>query len=196
MPREPDRDLRREAEIRVEQRFTQQSEALFAAQKEQHERDLRGQQQAVERVAQEQARIGDSKREMLEQHERKWDQMRDRIAYKPEPAPSPFGPTPRRNLAREYGAMRRQWLDQRETIEQSYNERIEACQTAQDDMRFAFDAANEIQAQRNRADYEALIKTQERTRESAIQREQSRMEQSVTREFGHHARAPDRERGL
>jgi hypothetical protein len=196
MPREPGRDLRQEAERKVEQRFAQQAEALFASQKEQRERDVRAQQQAVERVAQEQTRIADGKRQMLEEHERKWDQMRDRIAYKPEPAPSPFGPTPRRNLAREYGAMRRQWLDQRETIEQSYNERIEACQTAQDDMRFAFDAANEIQAQRNRADYETLIKTQDRTRESAIQREQSRMEQSVTREFGHHARAPDRDRAL
>ncbi len=83
MPREPGRDLRQEAERKVEQRFAQQREALFASHKEQRERDLRAQQQAVERVAQEQARIADKKREALEQHERKWDQMRDRIAYKP-----------------------------------------------------------------------------------------------------------------
>ena len=152
MPREPGRDLRQEAERKVEQRFAQQSEALFASQKEQRERDLRAQQQAVERVAQEQARIAEQKREALDQHERKWDQMRDRIAYKPAPAPSPFGWTPPRDLDREYREYRRQWLDQRETIEQAYNERIEACQTAQDDLRFAFDAANEIQAQNNRAD--------------------------------------------
>ena len=62
---------------------------LFASHKEQRERDLRSQQQAVERVAQEQARIAENKRQSLEQHERKWDQMRDRIAYKPAPAPSP-----------------------------------------------------------------------------------------------------------
>jgi len=196
MPREPGRDLRREAELNVEQRFTQQSEALFASHKQQRERDLRAQQQAVERVAQEQARIAESKRQMLDQHERKWDQMRDRIAYKPEPAPSPFGWTPPRNLDREYKAMRRQWLDQRETIEQSFNERIEVCQTAQDDMRFAFDAANEIQAQRNRADYETLIRTQDRTRESAIQREESRLENSITREFGQRSRDAGLERGL
>ena len=174
MPREPSRNLRQEAERRVEQRFAQQSEALFASHKEQRERDLRAQQQAIERVAQEQARIADNKRQALEQHERKWDQMRDRIAYKPEPAPSPFGWTPPRDLDREHREMRRQWLDQRETIEQAFNERIEKCQTAQDDLRFAFDAANEIQAQRNRADYETLIATQDRTRESAIQREESR----------------------
>ena len=63
MPREPGRDLRQEAERKVEQRFAQQSEALFASHKEQRERDLRAQQQAVERVAQEQARIADNKRQ-------------------------------------------------------------------------------------------------------------------------------------
>ena len=36
--------------------------------------------------------------------------MRDRIAYKPEPAPSPFGWTPPRDLDREHREMRRQWL--------------------------------------------------------------------------------------
>jgi hypothetical protein len=196
MPREPGRDLRQEAERKVEQRFAQQREALFASQKEQRERDLRAQQQAVERVAQEQARIADQKRETLDQHERKWDQMRDRIAYKPAPAPSPFGWTPPRDLDREYREFRRQWLDQRETIEQAYNERIEACQTAQDDLRFAFDAANEIQAQNNRESYDALIQTQDRTRDAAIQREESRQEQSVTREFQHHSRDAGPERGL
>jgi hypothetical protein len=196
MPREPSRNLRQEAERRVEQRFAQQSEALFASHKEQRERDLRAQQQAVERVAQEQARIADNKRQSLDQHERKWGQMRDRIAYKPEPAPSPFGWTPPRDLDREHREMRRQWLDQRETIEQAFNERIEKCQTAQDDLRFAFDAANEIQAQRNRADYETLIATQDRTRESAIQREESRMEQSITQEFQRQSREAGPERSL
>jgi hypothetical protein len=196
MPREPGRDLRQEAERKVEQRFAQQREALFASQKEQRERDLHAQQQAVERVAQEQARIAEQKREALDRHERKWDQMRDRIAYKPEPAPSPFGWTPPRDLDREYREYRRQWLDQRETIEQGYNERIEACQTAQDDLRFAFDAANEIQAQNNRESYDALIQTQDRTRDTAIQREESRREQSVTREFQHHSRDAGPERGL
>ena len=98
MPREPSRNLRQEAERKVERRFAQQSEALFASHKEQRERDLRAQQQAIERVAQEQARIAENKRQALDQHERKWDQMRDRIAYKPEPAPSPFGWTPPRDL--------------------------------------------------------------------------------------------------
>ena len=196
MPREPNRDLRQEAERKVEKRFAQQAEALFASHKEQRERDLRAQQQAVERVAQEQARIADSKRQVLEQHERKWDQMRDRIAYKPEPTPSPWGWTPPRNFEREYKEMRHQWLDQRETIEQAYNERIEKCQTAQDDLRFAFDAANEIQAQKNRADYEALIATQERTRESAIQREESRLENSISQEFQRQSRDIAPERGL
>ncbi|MFZ1991517.1 MAG: hypothetical protein WAW96_17310, partial [Alphaproteobacteria bacterium] len=114
----------------------------------------------------------------------------------PEPAPSPFGWTPPRDLDREHREMRRQWLDQRETIEQASNERIEKCQTAQDDLRFAFDAANEIQAQRNRADYETLIATQDRTRESAIQREESRMEQSITQEFQQRSRDAGPERGL
>ncbi len=195
MPREPDRNLRQEAERRVEQRFAQQREALFATQKEQRERDMRAQQQAVERVAQEQARLAEQKRQTLEAHERKWDQMRDRIAYKPAPTPS-FGSSPPRDIDREYKEMRRQWLDQRETIEQQFNERIETCQTAQDDLRFAFDAANEIQAQKNRADYETLTQTQDRTRTSAIQREESRLEQSVTQEFQRHSRDAGRERGL
>jgi len=196
MPREPDRNLRQEAERKVEQRFAQQSEALFASHKEQRERDLRSQQQAVERVAQEQARVADSKRQVLEQHDRKWDQMRDRIAYKPEPGPSPWGWVPPRNFEREYKEMRRQWIDQRETIEQAFNERIEKCQTAQDDLRFAFDAANEIQAQKNRADYETLIATQDRTRESAIRREESRLENSITQDFQRHSRDIGPERDL
>jgi hypothetical protein len=196
MPREPYRDLRQEAEQKVEQRFAQQTEALFASHKQQRECDMRAQQQAIERVAREQARIAENKRQALEQHERKWDQMRDRIAYKPELAPSPFGWTPARDLAREHREIRRQWLDQRETIEQGFNERIEKCQTAQDDLRFAFDGANEIQAQKNRADYETLVATQDRTRESAIQREESRIEHSIAEEFERHSRETGPERGL
>jgi hypothetical protein len=179
---------------RVDQRFTQQREALFALHREQRGRDQRAQQQAIERVAQEQARLGDQKRQTLEAHERKWDEMRDRIAYKPEPAPS-FGFSPPRDVEREYREMRRQWLDVRETIEQGFNERIEACQTAQDDLRFAFDAANDIQAQQDRESYEGLIQTQDRTRWSAIEREESRLEQSVTREFQERSRDAGPERG-
>jgi hypothetical protein len=196
MPRDQEINLRQEAERKVEQRFAQQREALFASHKEQRERDLRAQQQAVERVSSEQVRIAEQKRQSLEAHERKWDQMRDRIAYKPEPAPSPFGFSPQRDLNREYREMRRQWMDQRETIEGAFNERIEACQTAQDDLRFAFDAANEIQAQNNRESYETLIQTQDRTWFNAIQREESRLENSVTQEFRQHSREAGPERGL
>src|ERR1700690_1986604 len=126
MPREPDRDLRQEAERRGDQRFTQQREALFALHREQRERDQRAQQQAIERVAQEQARLADQKRQTLEGHERKWDEMRAGSPYKPEPSPS-FGLSPPRDVEREYREMPRQWLDVRETIEQGFNERIEAC---------------------------------------------------------------------
>ena len=113
----------------------------------------------------------------------------------PEPTPN-FGWTPQRNIEREYREMRRQWLDVKETIEQGFNERIEKCQTAQDDLRFAFDAANDIQAQKDRESYEQLMQTQDRTRWSAIEREQSRMEQSVTREFEQNSREAAPERGL
>lgn len=194
MPREPGRDLRQEAERRVEQRFTQQREALFSLHREQRERDQRAQKQAIERVAQEQARLADQKRQTLEAHERKWDEMRDRIAYKPDPKPS-FGFSPPRDIEREYREMRRQWLDVRETIEQGFNERMEGCQTAQDDLRFAFDAANDIQAQQDRESYEGLIQTQDRTRWSAIEREESRLEQSVSQEFQQHSRDAGPERG-
>lgn len=195
MPREPGRNLRQEAERRVEQRFAQQREALFATQKEQRERDTRAQHQAVERVAQEQVRLAEQKRQTLEAHERKWDQMRDRLAYKPAPAPS-FGSAPPRDIEREYRELRRQWLDVRETIENGFNERIEACQTAQDDLRFAFDAANDIQAQKDREAYNALIQNQDRTHWNAIQREESRLEQSVTQEFQQRSRDAGPERGL
>lgn len=195
MPREPYLDLRQEAERRVEQRFAQQREALFAQHREQRERDRRAQAQAVERVAKEQARLAEQKRQSLEAHERKWDGMRDRIAYKPAPAPS-FGFGPTRDIEREYREMRRQWIDVRDTIEQGFNERIEKCQSAQDDLRFAFDAANEIQAQRDRESYERLTETQDRTRESAITREESKIEQSVTCEFEQRSREAAPERGL
>jgi hypothetical protein len=194
MPREPERDLRQKAERRVDQRFTQQREALFALHREQRERDQRAQQQAIERVAQEQARLSEQKRQTLEAHERKWDEMRDRIAYKPEPAPS-FGLSPPRDIEREYREMRRQWLDVSETIGQGFNERIEACQIAQDDLRFAFDAANDIQAQQDRESYEGLIQSQDRTRWNTIEREQLRLEQSLTQEFQQHSRDAGPERG-
>ena len=101
MPRDSQQDLRQQAEERVEQRFAQQREALFAQHREQRERDRRAQEQAIGRVAQEQTRLAEQKRQGLEAHERKWDGMRDRIAYKPEPAPQ-FGWTPQRNIEREY----------------------------------------------------------------------------------------------
>ncbi|MBI1181525.1 MAG: hypothetical protein GC201_13295 [Alphaproteobacteria bacterium] len=195
MPREPYLDLRQEAERRVEQRFAQQCEALFAQHREQRERDQRAQAQAVERVAKEQARLAEQKRQSLEAHELKWDEMRNRIAYKPAPAPS-FGFGPTRDIEREYREMRRQWIDVRDTIEQGFNERIEKCQSAQDDLRFAFDAANEIQAQRDRESYERLTESQDRTRESAITREESRIEQSVAREFGERSRNAGAEREI
>jgi hypothetical protein len=195
MPRDSQQDLRQQAEERVEQRFAQQREALFAQHREQRERDRRAQEQAIGRVAQEQTRLAEQKRQGLEAHERKWDGMRDRIAYKPELAPQ-FGWTPQRNIEREYREMRGQWLDVKETIEQGFNERIEKCQTAQDDLRFAFDAANEIQAQKDRESYEQLMQTQDRTRWSAIEREQGRLEQSVSREFEQRSRESGPERGL
>jgi hypothetical protein len=195
MPRDSHQDLRQQAEERVEQRFAQQREALFAQHREQRERDRRAQEQAIQRVAQEQTRLAEQKRQALEDHERKWDGMRDRIAYKPEPAPN-FGWTPRRDIEREYREMRRQWHDVKETIEQGFNERIEKCQTAQDDLRFAFDAANEIQAQKDRESYEQLMQTQDRTRWNAIEREQGRLEQSVSREFEQRSREAAPERGL
>ena len=122
--------------------------------------------------------------------------MRDRIAYKPDLAPSPFGWTPPRDLNREYREMRRQWLDVKETIEQGFNERIEKCQTAQDDLRFAFDAANDIRAQRDREEYERLTQTQDGTRDSAIQREETKLEQSVARELEERSRDAGAEREL
>lgn len=195
MPRDLHQDLRQQAEERVEQRFTQQRDALFAQHREQREREMRAQEQAINRVAQEQTRLAEQKREALEDHERKWDGMRDRIAYKPEPTPN-FGWTPQRNIEREYREIRRQWLDVKETIEQGFNERIEKCQIAKDDLRFAFDAANEIQAQKDRESYEQLMQTQDRTRWNAIEREQSRLEQSVSREFEQSSREIGPERGL
>ena len=195
MPRDFHHDLRQQAEERVEQRFTQQREALFAQHREQRERDRRAQEQAIGRVAQEQDRLAEHKRQALEAHERKWDEMRDRIAYKPEPAPN-FGWTPQRNIEREYREMRRQWQDIRETIEQGFNERIEKCQSAQDDLRFAFDAANDIQAQKDRESYEQLVQTQDQTRWNATEREQERFEQSVSREFEQSSRDIGAERGL
>lgn len=196
MPREPHVDLRQEAERKVEQRFAQQREALFAQHREQRERDQRSQEQAIARVQQQQSLLAEQKREALESHDRKWDQMRDRIAYKPDLAPSPFGWTPPRDLNREYREMRRQWLDVKETIEQGFNERIEKCQTAQDDLRFAFDAANDIRAQRDREEYERLTQTQDRTRDSAVQREETKLEQSVAREFEERSRDAGAEREL
>jgi hypothetical protein len=196
MPREPHVDLRQEAERKVEQRFAQQREALFAQHREQRERDARAQEQAIARIQQEQTRLAEQKRQALEAHDRRWDQMRDRIAYKPEPAPSPFGWTPPRDLNREYREMRRQWHDVKETIEQGFNERLEKCQTAQDDLRFAFDAANDIRAQRDREEYERLTQTQDRTRDAAVQREESNLEQSVTQEFEQRSRDAGAEREL
>jgi len=195
MPREPHVDLRQEAERKVEQRFAQQREALFAQHREQRERDARAQEQAIARVRQEQERLAEQKREALEVHDRNWDEMRDRIAYKPAPAPY-MGFAPTRDIEREYREMRRHWRDVKETIEQGFNERVEKCQTAQDDLRFAFDSANEIRAQRDREEYERLTETQDRTRESAIQREETKLEQSVSREFTQRTRAPDMEREL
>lgn len=195
MPRDLHHDLRHQAEQNVERRFDQQREALFAQHREQRERDRHAQEQAINRIAQEQTRLAEQKRQALEAHERKWDEMRDRIAYKPEPAPQ-FGWTPRRNIEREYREMRQQWQDIRETIEQGFNERIEKCQTAKDDLRFAFDAANDIQAQKDRESYEQLMHKQEAERWNAIQREEARLEQSVSREFEQRSREIGPERGL
>src|SRR5438132_13541910 len=54
-------------------------------------------------------------------------------------------------------------------LERAYNAKIEKCQTAQDDLRFAFDAANEIHAQHYRDESGGMIEAQTRTRELPIE---------------------------
>ncbi len=195
MPREPKRDLRQDAERKVEQRFARERETLFASHKEQRDRDLRAQEYAVNRLAKEQERLADQKRGMIEQHERQWDRDRNKLAIKPAPVFGSPGYSPR-SLENEYRELRTRWLAQRDAIETSFDERIDACKSAQEDLRFAFDAANEIQAQRDREAYDALVQGQDRRRATAIQREEARMENSVTHEFQRQSREAGPERSL
>jgi hypothetical protein len=71
---------------------------------------------------------------------------------------------------------------------------LEKCQTAQDDLRLAFEAATETQAQQNRDEYSRLVDAQERARELMIEREQARAQRSVTEEFRQRGRDADNDR--
>jgi hypothetical protein len=71
---------------------------------------------------------------------------------------------------------------------------LEKCQTAQDDLRFAFEAVTEVQAQQNRDEYARLVDAQERTRELMIERVQARAQRSVTEEFRQCSRYVDNDR--
>jgi hypothetical protein len=77
-------------------------------------------------------------------------------------------------------------------LERAYNAKIEKCQTVQDDLRFAFDAANGIHAQHNRDEYGGMIEAQTRARELMIEREEVRAERSVSEEFRQRSREWER----
>jgi len=77
-------------------------------------------------------------------------------------------------------------------LERAYNAKIEKCQTAQDDLRFACDAANKFPAQHNRDEYGDMIEAQTRTCELMIERKEVRAERFVSEEFRQRSR--DRER--
>jgi hypothetical protein len=197
MPSEPGDLKRSEAEDRVALRFDRQTKALAEFQRQESERHTQMQQHLLEDSLAKQADFEAGKELRLAAHERAWEQAKDRLAFKPEPALTfdMMGGPLSRSLAQDHDEMRRSWTAQRDQIVKDFDQRIADCETNRTEMLEGFGQANQARDQVHKEDQLQLADRQQRSFDRLVQKELDRSDEWVSDKFKERSR-DDNERDL
>jgi hypothetical protein len=130
-------------------------------------------------------------------HDRLWEQAKDRLAHKPEPALTfdMMGGPLSRNLAQDHDEMLRNWTAQRDQIVKDSDQRIADCEAARAEMLNGFGRANEALEQKHNEDRRVLAERQQQSFEQLVTKELDRSDDWVSDKFKERSR-DDNERDL
>ncbi len=183
-------NLRSEAEARVQRRFDRQTEALTEWQREESQRDARAQAGAVEDSMTRQATLEHEKKQALVEHDKAWNQLKERLTPRPSPAPTldMIGTPPNRNLVQHHDEMRQRWTERREQIDKDFDNDIASCEAARSEMLEGFGRANQARDQAHREDRRQLAEHQQQSFGQAVQKELERADRWTSREFQQRSR--------
>jgi hypothetical protein len=186
---EPD-DLKRTAEERVRRRFERQTIALDDWQRGECQRDADFQARAVVESVARQTMLQEQKKDALAEHDKLFNQARDRLTPRPEAAPAfdMMGGPPTRNLVKDYDELQQRWSERREQIVRDSDEDIATCRRERGAMLEGFTRSNEAREQRHNEDRLALAQRQEKTFEPLVQKEIDRADTWKSREFNRRSR--------
>jgi len=186
---DPD-DLKRTAEERVRRRFERQTIALHDWQRGECQRDADFQANAVVESVARQTMLQEQKKNALAEHDKLWNQARDRLTPRPEAAPAfdMMGGPPTRNLVKDYDELQQRWSDRREQIVRDSDEDIATCRKERGAMLEGFAHSNEVREQRHNEDRLELAQRQEKAFEPLVQKEIDRADTWNSREFNRRSR--------
>jgi len=190
-------DLRSEAENRVRLRFDRQTAGLTEWQRGERQRDARLQAQAVEDSKTRQTTLESDKEKTLAEHDRAWDQVKDRLTSRPGPAPAfdMIGTPPNRNVVQHHDEMRKRWTERRDQIVKDCDKDIADGEAARAEMVEGFGRANQARGQAHGEDRARLAERQQQSFEHLVQKELDRADRWTSREFKERSR-DDNERDL
>ena len=187
--------LRSEAENRVQRRFDRQTAELTEWQRQERQRDTRQQSQALESSKTRQDILQQDKENALAEHEKAWNQVKDRLTPRPGPALDMIGTPPKRNVLQHHDEMRKRWTERREEIVKDHDKDIADCAAARAEMLEGFGRANQARDQAHREDQLQLAERQQQSFDRLVQKELDRADRWTSREFKQRSR-DDNERDL
>ncbi len=178
------------AEKRVRGRFERQTADLHRWQENETLRDLLSQSRFAEESRFRQMVLEGRKMTELAEHDKLWNQARDRLTPKPMPAPmfDLMGGPPRRDLAKDYDELRRGYEAGRAGIAARHDEGIAACKAERAEKLLAFDAVNTARADEHKENRLALDRRHEVTFEKQVKRELDRADRWTSRPFNRRSR--------
>jgi hypothetical protein len=184
-------DLKRVAEERVHRRFDRQTAALGEWQRQESARDADFQARSVVESVARQTMLQEQKRSALAEHDKLWNQARDRLTPRPEPAPAfdMMGGPPARNLVQDYDELHQRWSERREQIVRDSDKDIATCRRERGAMLEGFTHTNEAREQRHTEDRHDLAQRQQRAFAPLVQKEIDRADKWNSREFNRRSRA-------
>jgi hypothetical protein len=178
------------AENRVRRRFDRETAVLHTWQDNETRSALLSQSRLVADSRFRQMALEGRKMTELAEHDKLWNQARDRLTPKPAPAPvfDMMGGPPPRNLAKDYDELRRGYEAGRAGIAARHNEGIAACAAERAEKVLAFVAVNTARDHEHKENRIALDRRHEVTFEKQVKRELDRADRWISRPFNRRSR--------
>src|ERR1700730_4370476 len=180
-----DGDVKPVAEERVRRRFERQTAALHEYQREECQRDADFQAQAVVESVARQTMLQEQKKRALTEHDKLWNQAKDRLTPRPQPAPAfdMMGGPPARLRVKDSDELHQRWSERREQIVRDSDEDIATCRKERGATLEGFARTNEARDQRHTKDRVDLAQRQEKAFEPLVQKEIDRADKWNSPEF-------------